>query len=476
MNKKTFSHRAGKLFRVLVWVFATLLTLLFLAQALLAWYGGRRWQETQARVAREGESLDIRAGLKPALADSENGAALEPLRDIALVVSNDPENGVPGERRQALRRLDVSRFRGHGLPDWDWDQVAETLHREGSLDALPAAGQAAAAVRDFLKRGQPLLPDLLARSATTHDAEFLPPPADRIGGQLMMTMPTAHLDALSSMVGILEMYGAASADAGDAEGAMAALDSLFLLGKGMEREPMYLAYVHSLHVDETVLDLLRYLLKKKALDSAQLLRAENGLAAMDHAARLLFAQRTEMAAAVQMMDALSGPQAAKQGLPFPGGGGAMRQWFFSRLFQLNKVHMVEVSLDAVIPPLRDGSLREARLAIQEAERSMQKGGVLSGLDRLFARMVIPSQKQMVNLAVQFQTRSLQAGLACALERYRLEKGVYPERLEALVPAFLPAIPVNPSTGQPMDYHREAENRFRLEATAPEHDGREIWSD
>ncbi len=43
----------------------------------------------------------------------------------------------------------------------------------------------------------------------------------------------------------------------------------------------------------------------------------------------------------------------------------------------------------------------------------------------------------------------------ALERYRLAKGEYPERLDQLVPAFLGAVPVDPFSGMPFGYARIA---------------------
>lgn len=52
-------------------------------------------------------------------------------------------------------------------------------------------------------------------------------------------------------------------------------------------------------------------------------------------------------------------------------------------------------------------------------------------------------------------------IACALERHRLARGSYPEQLAALVPAFLPAAPVDPLAGTPLAYRREDNDRFRV---------------
>lgn len=46
--------------------------------------------------------------------------------------------------------------------------------------------------------------------------------------------------------------------------------------------------------------------------------------------------------------------------------------------------------------------------------------------------------------------------AVALRQFRLSHGVYPDALSALVPAFLPEVPLDPFTGRPPQYERVAE--------------------
>jgi hypothetical protein len=62
---------------------------------------------------------------------------------------------------------------------------------------------------------------------------------------------------------------------------------------------------------------------------------------------------------------------------------------------------------------------------------------------------------------QNQTRVNQALIACALERYRLAHGEYPEILAALAPQFIDKIPHDVIGGQPPHYRRTASNAFLL---------------
>jgi hypothetical protein len=55
----------------------------------------------------------------------------------------------------------------------------------------------------------------------------------------------------------------------------------------------------------------------------------------------------------------------------------------------------------------------------------------------------------------------EATMACALERYRLAHGEFPERLDALAPQFLGKLPHDVINGAPYHYRRTADGRFVL---------------
>jgi len=81
--------------------------------------------------------------------------------------------------------------------------------------------------------------------------------------------------------------------------------------------------------------------------------------------------------------------------------------------------------------------------------------------KLFARMLLPA---LVGAETKFafgQTRVNQAIVACALERYRLAEGRFPESLEPLSPRFLAAMPHDVTTGAPFIYRRVPDGQFLL---------------
>jgi len=65
------------------------------------------------------------------------------------------------------------------------------------------------------------------------------------------------------------------------------------------------------------------------------------------------------------------------------------------------------------------------------------------------------------LASFAQTALNQTILACALERYRLKRGDYPESLDQLLPDYLDRVPPDISRGRPIVYQRVDNDRFTL---------------
>ncbi len=60
-----------------------------------------------------------------------------------------------------------------------------------------------------------------------------------------------------------------------------------------------------------------------------------------------------------------------------------------------------------------------------------------------------------------QTRVNEAIVACALERYRLANGQFPETLNAISPQFLEKMPLDVITGEPLKYRRTTDGQFVL---------------
>lgn len=80
---------------------------------------------------------------------------------------------------------------------------------------------------------------------------------------------------------------------------------------------------------------------------------------------------------------------------------------------------------------------------------------------LFSRLLLPAIGRISAKFAFGQTLLDEADVACALERYRLAKGQFPETLDALTPQFIPKIPHGVIDGEPLKYRRTDEGQFIL---------------
>lgn len=77
-------------------------------------------------------------------------------------------------------------------------------------------------------------------------------------------------------------------------------------------------------------------------------------------------------------------------------------------------------------------------------------------DLPMARIAIPALGGQVIRFAKLQALLDEGMVVCALERHRLDKGQYPDRLEALTPAYLQVLPHDLVTGGPLHYARQGD--------------------
>jgi hypothetical protein len=137
--------------------------------------------------------------------------------------------------------------------------------------------------------------------------------------------------------------------------------------------------------------------------------------------------------------------------PLPYALLAPRGWFYGSLADASKTLG---TLESATP--RDAS--NIRTSWRPSDRPLR-------VSRLLYHSLIASGLGDLSVAyintVRRQIHSRIAITACALERHRLANGEYPDTLAALVPKFLPAVPVDAIDDQPLRYRREAKDRFAL---------------
>ena len=80
---------------------------------------------------------------------------------------------------------------------------------------------------------------------------------------------------------------------------------------------------------------------------------------------------------------------------------------------------------------------------------------------MWAALTIPNVTKAVQMTANVQSKVNEAYIACALERYRLARGHYPDTLAALAPQFMESVPEDIIEGNPLHYRRTDDGKFLL---------------
>jgi hypothetical protein len=135
-------------------------------------------------------------------------------------------------------------------------------------------------------------------------------------------------------------------------------------------------------------------------------------------------------------------------------------WFYQEELEYNRIY------DQLVMPLIDINNRlvspELAARNQHELQQLLDGDPLrlTWHHRLFARLLVPAVSSLAPKVAHAQTDVDLATTACALERYRLSNGRYPDELTQLVPAFLAKLPNDIIDGKPLRYRKEGQ-RFAL---------------
>lgn len=144
---------------------------------------------------------------------------------------------------------------------------------------------------------------------------------------------------------------------------------------------------------------------------------------------------------------------------FPDGCGFFKLpgFYFRNLIYVSELHNLIIS--SYNPA---SSVISSRLVNEFVAKTDQIVGK-SNPFRFYAFFVvfIPNYSRAVLTAAYRQTEANEARIVCALERYRIVRGDYPQTLEQLVPRFISALPHDIIGGQPLHYQRTTNENFLL---------------
>lgn len=441
----------------------TLVTLLALVITEENWRGKRAWERYRQEWEAKGERFDLASVIPPVVPDAQNFFAAP----IVSRVLGSTNAQTPAEFN--LYRGDSEKWPTKGgswrtatLTDLKpWQQYFRDL--AGSTNAFPVAPQPQSPAADVL----------LALSEFDPVLEALRQASQRAGARVPLQYEngfesaTALLPYLARLKGsgqMLELRALAELDDGQSDQALADVKLLLRLTDSIRNQPFLISHLVRMAMMALTLQPVYEGLAQHRWSEAQLVELERVLAKLDFLPDYQAGMRGERACALAAFEA---QRTTREIQTVEESHGTNRlvttslRFMPSAFFYQNELAFAKLHQQYVLPMV-DLTNRVVSPAVAQASAAAVKSqGQSYSPYKAQALMLFPAIGKAVEKFAFAQASVDLARVTCALERYRLAHGSYPETLDVLVPQFLAQLPHDIINGQPLKYRRPEDGSFVL---------------
>lgn len=460
----------------LLWVVAVLATLFVLAQQIANWRGARAWQAAEKRLVAAGESRPFTELLAPPLPDSENFFATPALHDLGAVGEIHEkqrerivELALPPEGQHQEWLYNDARSEGGSSADGQPANFGLWLDYLVELEIpIPPAGNGVSDAARFLEAYDARFPDLVAEldaASARPGAQLLPRLETRLGAAPVFGIVEPYFDSCHKLARAFHVRGRAAAQAGDAPRALSSLAILFHISEATGEVPLLLGFVLENHASYSLIELVWAGLASGAWSAEEIAQIQDRLGRIQPVAHFLHASRGELDTCLGLIESLQRNSSignafgkeATEGSSIPASLNvilfplAPRGWL-----DQNRAVLVDWNLDYVFEPARSGDFVAILQGAEDLHRMLSDRGsnFFSRPHTFLAAPIMKATRGLPPGAVEQQIQCDLARTACALERYRLAEGDFPEAAADLGPEHLDAIPSSPSGDWALAYSRD----------------------
>jgi len=488
-----FRQRVGRLLQRRFFVLACLVTLVALFYAEENWRGKRAWDSYRQEWEAKGERFDFASLVPPPVPDEQNFA-------LAPIVASSYGAWLDGagHRRahydtNVVNRLALKMDRegvDHSVPPpfESWEQgLFEDLkswqeyYRQPRADSRKPNHLAANEFPDSPQRPPPAADVLLALSKYDSAINELRVAAPRTYSRFPLEYDREdlaravlpHLSTIKQVVQCLSLRALAELEAAQPEKALADVKLALRCCDAVRDEPFLMSQLVRISCQELLMQPIWQGLARHEWSHRQIADLQAQLGKQDYLADYHRAMRGELAAKISALEfwrrhrdirnldichnffvvsPTENPELAVTAwfLLAPDGWFHWTELSFAQMFQHWNFPAVDLPQRLVLPHAN------ARLA-EGSRREMRKSSVFNPLVRLF----YPSLELLNRRFVVIQSGLDLARVACALERYRLAQGQYPDALAFLSPGLIEQVPHDLINGKPFHYRRREDGQFVL---------------
>lgn len=433
-------------------VFALALPLLIPCLYLVEKYRGRAaWRAYESEAKARGVKLDMADYIPPKVPDAENFASI-PIFEAAFRASDAKEEvpnpfKLPEAKDAKLPGLNNPTKQEHlDLPAWQ--------RHFGKTKLLPMAGDSAAAdVLEALEYFAAPLAQL--READTRSHCRFP-----VRWEKAFAAELPHLSLLQAASKIYTLRLSAHLELGDSAAAYEDFRAGLRLTTATTEEPTLVAGLVRIANAAMMENAVWSGLARRQWAEPELRRIEADLATLDWLQDYRFAMGSERGGFNQLVDLLIQRSTQLDGLADDASslGKGLRLyptgWFYQSKLRGNHY------LDEMLARIDVGQRRwfPGKPTPSSPENI---AGYFPRMRHLILFITGPVYGSVEEKYIQAASMTDHARLACALERFRLARGSYPETLAELAPEFIPGIPAEIVNGEPYRYRRSEDGSFVL---------------
>jgi len=488
-------------FRLVLWGLACLAVLIALGYVEEDLHGKHAWEKYRREWEAKGEHFDLTNFIPPPMPDGQNFAFAPIVASCYSAWLDRKGHRIKPPKIGVINRLEMKiygqaeqhewftnaeggwqRAAKINLPGWqhyyrapvntNWDRNATNEFPVAAKPQTPAADVLLA-----LSKYNSALEELgaesnqrpLSRFPLNYESE---PPSE-------ILLP--HLYYFEDCAQVLQLRAAAELEDNQSEKALADIKLMFRLSDSIRTEPLLLSHLVCIRLAGLPLQPIWEGLAERKWSDAQLAGLEQALGKLDFMSDCSFAMRGGRACDIATIDFMRRNRShALNCIPMITFLGRENAYYppddMDRPLQFTAVlisHLVpsgwfyqnKITVARKYQPLLtiDSGTNETILvdAIRRTESASKAEHEHLSPYNIIALMVSPASGIVAKRSVFAQSSVDLARVACALERYRLVHGEFPETLDALAPQFIEKLPHDVINGQPLHYRRTNGGQFIL---------------
>ena len=433
-----------------------LATLIGLAVTEENWRGKHDWETYRHEQEAKGEQFDWRAFSPPTVPDDQNFLA-------APIFTN-----------MLTDRVVLSPYRSGGSSptnaDGNWQKLRltelkpwQTFYRNPpdakAAKEFPIAPQPQTPAADVLFALSKFDPQVEAlRQASLRPYAFVPVHYED-GIYAVATSLLPYLAVTKRCAQVLELRSIAELADGQSTNALNDIELLLRVSDALRNPPLLISQLVHMAIVNIVLQPVWEGLAEHRWSDQQLVALDTALAKEDFLAdyeRVMRAERNRAISTYVIMR-----QTGEMLVPDKDGNSTTVKmtWMPNAFFYQNELAFAQLYQQWLFPLVDTHSRTISPAVWRQVDAAVQADRKRFSLYRTMAKMTAPALDAAVKKYAFTQSNFDLARVGCALERYRLAHGQYPDSLAALEPQFITQVPHDIINGQPLHYRLRPDGLF-----------------